>query len=359
MTKIPSRSETIREFTAAGGDIAAVLPIHYPRALFRAFNLLPVEVWGPPKADRSQGSAHIQNYVCSIVHQSLSFIKQGGLDTVKCICVPHTCDSLQGLGSLLIDFVPESQAILTIYLPRAQRQSDHEFLANEFRKLSGKLSDLTGIPLDESQLMQQILQEESANKILDELYQNKYRLELNDSEFYTLIRSQEFLPAEKFSSIAKEILAKPGRHKSAKYPLILSGIVPEPMALFQILNDLDAEIVEDDFACCGRRRYKHGVSEDPFTRMAESILSSPADSTRGHSIKERADILIKKVKDTKAKGVLFYDINFCEPELFDLPILKKTLKEEGIPSLALLTDISDPVNHQMQTRMEAFLELLD
>ena len=144
-----------------------------------------------------------------------------------------------------------------------------------------------------------------------------------------------------------------------KYPLIISGIVPEPMELFQILNDLNADIADDDLACCGRRLYKPGTSDDPFLRMAESILSSPPDSTRGHSIQDRLDSLIKKVKNGGAKGILFYDINFCEPELFDLPILKKALKKEGIPSLTLMTDISDPVNHQMRTRIEAFLELID
>ncbi|HEY77039.1 MAG TPA: 2-hydroxyacyl-CoA dehydratase, partial [Thermoflexia bacterium] len=99
---IPSRTETIRKFKEAGGKVAAVLPIHYPRSLLRAFGLLPVEVWGPPRVDISHAAAHLQPYVCSIALNALSFLLIGGLDVVDCIIVPHACDALQGLGSLLL-----------------------------------------------------------------------------------------------------------------------------------------------------------------------------------------------------------------------------------------------------------------
>ncbi len=69
---IPHRIETIRAHKARGGRVAAVLPIHYPRALLRAFDILPVEVWGPPPVDATRGSAHLQPYVCSIVRNALA-----------------------------------------------------------------------------------------------------------------------------------------------------------------------------------------------------------------------------------------------------------------------------------------------
>ncbi len=53
--EIPSRGEVIASHREAGGKVAAVLPVHNPRALLRAFNLLPVEVWGPPGMDTTAG----------------------------------------------------------------------------------------------------------------------------------------------------------------------------------------------------------------------------------------------------------------------------------------------------------------
>jgi hypothetical protein len=41
---IPQRKKVINEIKKQGGLVAAVLPIHYPRALLRAFDIYPVEV---------------------------------------------------------------------------------------------------------------------------------------------------------------------------------------------------------------------------------------------------------------------------------------------------------------------------
>ncbi|MEA3332494.1 MAG: 2-hydroxyacyl-CoA dehydratase family protein, partial [Pseudomonadota bacterium] len=109
---IPPRKEVIEDIKNRGEWVAAVLPIHYSRALLRSFSIYPVEVWGPPKVDVSLGGAHLQPYVCSIVHNALSFLKMGGLNAADLIMIPHTCDSLQGLTSVLIDLIKPEQAIV-------------------------------------------------------------------------------------------------------------------------------------------------------------------------------------------------------------------------------------------------------
>ena len=119
---IPERLDAIKEHQQRGGSIAAVFPIHYSRALLRAFDLLPVEVWGPSGLGGAHGAAHLQPYVCSIVHNAISFLETGGLEAAEVLIVPHACDSLQGLGSILIDFVQPKQPVLPLYLPRGRRR---------------------------------------------------------------------------------------------------------------------------------------------------------------------------------------------------------------------------------------------
>ena len=93
--------------------------------------------------------------------------------------------------------------------------------------------------------------------------------------------------------------------------------------------------------------------------MAERILNAPPDPTRGNPISERCDYLQQLVKNTDAKGVVFYDIKFCEPELFDLPDLRRALQEASIPSIAIEVDINDRLSHQVITRLESFLEMIE
>jgi benzoyl-CoA reductase/2-hydroxyglutaryl-CoA dehydratase subunit BcrC/BadD/HgdB len=165
LNAVPRRSEIVRTQRERGGRIAAVLPIHYPRALLRAFDILPVEVWGPPGVDVSYGAIHLQPYVCSIVRNALSFLQTGGLDVSDLIIVPHACDSLQGLGSILIDFVRPKQPIIPLYLPRGKRASDIEFLADEIRSLYRRLEEIVHRSPTDTELMESIQREEAADEL--------------------------------------------------------------------------------------------------------------------------------------------------------------------------------------------------
>ncbi len=355
---IPSRTGTIRVWKETGRGIAAVLPIHYPRALLRAFGLLPVEVWGPPQVNAAYSAAHLQPYVCSIVGNALSFLHSGGLDVADVIVVPHACDSLQGLGSILLDFVRPRQPVFPFYLPRGRRESDLQFLADECRALYRGLEEVTSRSPSDDELMECIRREEEADALLAELHRRRPSLPLSNRAFYHLVRAREYLPAETFTELARAALELPPADPDDSVPILLSGIVPEPMALLDALSEMNALVVADDLACCGRRLYPPGIADDPFRRMAERILNAPPDCTRGSPIAERLQHLIGMARRTGARGVVFYDVKFCEPELFDLPLLRKGLQEADLPSVAIEVDLNEPLSHQTLTRIEAFLEMV-
>lgn len=355
---IPTRSEVIRAHKSAGGGIAAVFPIHSPRALLRAFGLLPVEVWGPPHVDVSHGAAHLQPYVCSIVRNALSFVLAGGLDVADVLVVPHACDSLQGLGSILIDFVRPRQTVLPFYPPRGTRPSDFDYLTAELRALYTRLQAVTGLTPSGETLRDGITREEDADRVLTLLHDLRRGLGLNSAEFYTLARSREYLPAEVFSAIARQALERPPVPAPSGLPVLLSGIVPEPAGVLQAFDRIGATIVADDFACSGRRLYPPGRDPDPFRRMAEGLLGGPPDPTRGSPIAERLRRLIALSRRSGARGVIFYTLKFCEPELFDLPSLRGGLQRAGLPTTSVEVDLSEGLPEQVQTRLEAFLEMI-
>ncbi len=356
---IPRRSEIIRVHKEHSGRVAAVLPIHYPRALLRAFDILPVEVWGPPRVDATRGTAHLQPYVCSVVRNALSFLLAGGLDVADLIVVPHACDSLQGLGSILLDFIRPRQPVLTLYLPRGRRDSDVRFLADEFRSLYRRLEEIAGCTPSQAELFDCIRREEEADGLLGELHRRRRNLRLSSLAFYRLLRTREYLPAESFSELARKALTQVVAESNTEgVPIILSGIVPEPMSVFEAIGEMGGVVVADDLACCGRRIYPSGSSQEAFIRMAESILLAPPDPTRGSPIQDRLVHLLRLVETSGARGVVFYDVKFCEPELFDLPALRQELRAAGVPSAAIEVDLNDLLSQQVLTRLGAFLEMI-
>ncbi len=355
---LPRRRDVAHAHRARGGRVAAVLPIHAPRALLRAFGFLPIEVWGPPNVNASHAAAHLQPYVCSIVGNALSFLLSGGLDVADLVLVPHACDSLQGLGSILIDFVHPRATVLPLYLPRGQRPCDVDFLADELRALAERLQAVSTRTPTSDDLFACIEREAQADDLLARLHEVRARLPWSDPEIYGLLRSREFLPAEEFIPVAEATLRQTGPAPRCGVPVLLSGIVPEPKAVLEALRNVGVVVVGDDLACTGRRLYRRSSDPDPYRRLAESLLSGPPDPTRGSPIRDRLAHLRELAGRSGARGVIFYDVKFCEPELFDLPRLRAGLQAAGIPSIAIEVELNDSQPHQALTRIEAFAEML-
>lgn len=359
---IPRRGEVIAEWKRgrARGLVAAVFPIHYPRELLRAHGFLPVEVWGPPGVDETPAGAHLQAYTCAVVRNGLAFLLAGGLDGVDAMLVPNACDSLQGLGSVLLDFVQPRIPVGTFYPPRSTRPSDTEYLVRELRSLDAFLAKISGVEPTEAELREAIEREAEADELTGKLLAARATLPLADLELYRLLRSREYLPAERYAELASKALAgaERGAGANGRTPILLSGIVPEPMELFSALAEMGATVVADDLACCGRRVYPRGLADDPWKRMAERLQGGPPDPMRGSPIQARILHLRRAIRQSGARGVVFYDVKFCEPEQFDLPLLREALKEGGTPSVALEVDLSGQLPGQTVTRLEAFVEML-
>jgi benzoyl-CoA reductase/2-hydroxyglutaryl-CoA dehydratase subunit BcrC/BadD/HgdB len=364
--QIPTRTDCVARARRRGDRIAGVLPIHYPRALLRAHRLQPVEIWAPPRQDPAAGNAHFQAYACAVVRHGAALLLAGPGRDVDLILVPHTCDALQGLGSVLLDFVSPPQPVVTLYHPRGRRPSDRAFLERELRRLAGRLSEITGLGPSDADLHAAIDVEEEATQRLAWLCGHRTAVALPDRDFYTLVRSREYVPAEDFIALVDTLpsdagAAGPGS-TSGGVPgpvrLMIGGIVPEPMAVFDAINQMGASVVADDLACGSRRLYRRTQGADPYARLAESLMSGPPDPTLGSPIAERADHLVRRMRDAGARGLLVYDVKFCEPELFDVPQLRDHLASQQLPMLHVEFEPAPTISQQTLNRIEAFVEML-
>ncbi len=353
----PSRSEAIAAHVEAGGKIAAVLPVHAPRALLRAFGYLPVEVWGPPGQDTSRGAVRLQAYTCSVVRSGLAFMESGKLDLADVVVVPHACDSLQGLGSVLLDFVRPEQLVAPLYFPRDDGPAGVDFLAAEIRALRSRLEAHTGATVTDDDLNAAIDREQEADGLLAELLAARLHLPWADAPFYRVVRAREYLPAERFAELAREALAARVDAQRPGTRIVLSGMVPEPYSLLEAIENAGAVVAADDLAATGRRCYPRTEGDDPAERLARALLGGPPGATRGSPVHDRAEHLADLAARSGAVGVLFWVVKFCEPDLFYLPQLKAALDARGLRSAVIEFDITDPLPAGAVTRLEAFCEV--
>jgi benzoyl-CoA reductase/2-hydroxyglutaryl-CoA dehydratase subunit BcrC/BadD/HgdB len=358
MLALPTRAEAIARARDQGRRVAAVLPIHYPRALLRAHGFEPIEVWGPPGVDTTLGNRHFQSYACPIVRNAASFLLGPGGDALDVVVVPHTCDALQGLASVLRDFLATKQPVLTLYLPRGRRGSDAAFLVDELRRLGGELARISGVTPSDADLAAAVDAEDAAAAASAALLVVRDRLALSDRELFALLRSRECLPPARFVELAAAAPRGEAPVAAGSVRLMLSGIVPEPMEIFDVLAAAGARVVADDLACGSRRAYPRVDERDPWRRMARALLAAPPEPTLGLGIEDRVDLVRSHAVAARAAGVVVVDPTFCEPELFYLPKLREGLERANIPLLHLEVELGGALPAQLETRLEAFVETL-
>jgi len=343
----------------AGGRVAAVFPIHYPRALLQAHGFLPIEVWGPPGTDVGEADAHLQSYVCDIVRRGLGFVLAGGLRDCDCLLVPHGCDSLQGLGSILLDFHHPGLPVLTFYLARGEGPAALDFTVAELAGLSQALADISGRPLDEQAWNRHLEIEVAAEAALARLWRERRQLELDNAELYRLLRCRNYLAADRFRELLDKVL---DRHRGAapgQKAILLGGIVAEPVGLLEVIDRAGGLVVGDAGCNLGRRLYRAVDDEpDPARRQARRLLGGPPDATRGAAPSRIAEHLLEQAAGSGARALVVTNPKFCEPELFVLPEVTRLLEAAGLRVLVLELELSRDLPAAAANRLEAFLETL-
>ncbi|MBI4772862.1 MAG: 2-hydroxyacyl-CoA dehydratase [Deltaproteobacteria bacterium] len=344
-----------------GRPVIGVFPAQYPKEILWAFGLVPAEIWDP-KLRTTEAGQHLQPYTCSVARLGLELVLQGKCDFVSGFLFPHTCDSIQNLGSMIHDFVRPEVPCHFFYHPKAPYgPHSNTYYMEQLRKLVLELGRFYG-PLDRDNLHSALVSSNRVRKAQLELRElrAKSRLPVSNVEYYRVLRLGEFLLPEDYLRELEVLKLQASDSAKGLKKVVVSGVLPNPEGLLEILDGIGLHIAADDFLSIGRRwsPFLDTSLEDPFESLAKSYFSMPPCSTKGSSVEDRLAHQVELVEVTGAKAVIFWITKFCETELFDVPFLMKELKDRGIEGLSVETELHQSTFGQLVTRLEAFSELL-
>ncbi len=345
-----------------GRKVAAVWPARYPAELLWAHGVCPAEVWDPP-LEPERAPAHLQPFVCAVVQRGLELLLSGGLKAADILLFPHTCDSLQNLATMVRDLGGEARRCLFFYPPKHDRgERAAAYLVAQLKDLSGELTRQAG-PMKEGALDEALALGAARTAALRRLYDLRAGggLAAGNAGFYSAVRACECLwPDDAVRRLEDFARDGEGARPKEEIPLVFSGVLPQPADLAETLDRMGVRVVEDDFLGCGRRFVRGPLpsGDDPWRVLADRMLALPPCSTQAAPLNERAAFVRGLVERSGARGVVILDVKFCEPELFDAPLLARALREDGVPVLTLETEMEPRTPAGMVTRLEAFVETL-
>ncbi len=317
---------------------------------------------------------YLPRNTCALIKSAFGF-KLGRvcpfIESADMVVGENTCDGKKKSYETLAKLTPN---LYVMDLPQMKSAEGKALLAAEYRRFLAAVEELTGVKIDVERLKKGIRIVNDKRRAIHRLNRLRRHDPAPISGLDALLINQVYFyddplrftdAVNKICDELEERVAK-GQGATAKGAprLIVSGC---PMAVpnwkvAHIVESAGAVIVGEE-SCVGERGTRNLVDDSAETLdgLMEAIIERyfAIDCAVFTPNPDRLEHVKEMFAAYDAQGVIHYCLQFCQPYQMEAIPLVQELKDQGIPALRLETDYSQEDAGQLQTRVEAFLEMLN
>ncbi|HJV28073.1 MAG TPA: benzoyl-CoA reductase, bzd-type, subunit N [Aromatoleum sp.] len=358
------RHDYARDWKArTGGQVVATMCTYTPEELLIAAGMLPVRVLGAHEP-QNVTEPHIFGMFCPFCRDSLAQGLLGRFDYADGVTLTQSCIQYRQTFNSWRMHVPTVKWDYYVPMPN-DVQSPHARKAHyeEVQSFRVFLQTLTGRELTDARLREALEIVDENRRLLRELFDLRKQSNPQVTGVEALYASitAQFVDKREHNEQLKKVLAAVktrnlNRPEGIRFMTI--GSENDDVAFMAMVESVGATIVVDD-QCSGTRYFWNASKPeaDVVKAIAERYCDRPACPTKDYPNHTRFDHVLGLAKDYGVQGAIFLQQKFCDPHEGDYPDLKRHLETNGIPTLFLEFDITNPIG-PFRIRIEAFLETL-
>jgi benzoyl-CoA reductase subunit C len=321
---------------AGGGKVIGHFQVYFPEELAHAAGALPLKMRGT-QLDPTQADSHFGSYLCSIIKTSLevSLNKNVKLD----MFVSHPiCDAARNLAAIWGRNHDYPCQIL--YLPQ-NPNSGHsiEYLKDEYTRILETIISVTGKKVTDADITNSINVFNENRELLRDLYDIKRETPwlISAEDAYCLVGLAGILPRKEHNELLRWVLPRikqRSERQQDRIRVVFEGAFCEqpPLDMVRMLGQ-SCYVVDDDFLI-GLRWLTRDVPNtgDPIYNLAESYIERSTYSPVQHDNRKlKEDMLLERVRDSRAEAVIVAAAKMCEPGLEEQVAYTHALDDAGIP----------------------------
>ncbi len=354
---------TVRRWREAGGKVAGHFQVYFPEEIVHAAGMLPFKVRGAP-VEPSKADSHFGSYLCSILKTSLDTVLTGKVE-LDLFVSPPICDAARNLAAIWGRNFKYPCQIL--YLPQnPNSRHSAEYLRGEYDRLRRTVEEVAGRKISEGDLDNSIAVFNENRALMRDLYEIKRETPENVSaeDAYCLVAAGGLIPREEHNELLRAVLPllrERGLKSQDRTRVVFEGAFCEqpPLDLIRMLGRT-CYVVDDDFLI-GLRYITEDVPADgdPLMNLARSYLDRSTYSPVQHDDrKPKEEMLLTRVKRSRADAVIVAAAKMCEPGLEEQVAYTNALDEKGIPYFVSEFEENMTSFDHLEMQVETFLENL-
>ena len=357
------RKAVLRSMKDTGKEAVGCFPIYTPEEIVYAAGYLPVGMWGG-KTEIKYADKYLQGFCCTIMKANMEFGIKGTYNLLKGVLIPCFCDTLKCVCEDWKYAVPNIPLVPIVYPQNRRADGAMDFLIRKFEQVKAELETICGHKISAADLEAAFAVYERYRTVMRKFVEviRDYPLTFGAKTRHLVMKAAHFMDKADYTNIIEDILNQLASVEKETFhglKVVATGLISEPVEILDIFCENDIAIVGDDLS--HQSRAFRALSPDSGTvleKMAGRIAAQKGDTFLYEASKDKGDMLIDMVRETKADGVVLFLMKFCDPEEFDYPILKKQMEAVGIPLLYLEVDQQMESYEQLRTRVQSFAEMI-
>jgi len=359
-----STGASIAEFSVEDNTLPKIgyFCSYTPVELIRAAGFHPVRIKGSEKESSSANEmlcGNICPYIKAVVDQKIS----GNLEDFKGMVFVNSCDGMRRLYDAWIKLDEGKKTFNYILdIPKNTDEAAVYYYANLLKKLKEKLESYFTLKIHHDDINRSISTYNAVRERVQLFLQKYWSGYIGQSgyEIFSLLKKGANVLPEKFQEYLSHVMKqKEDIRDTRDIPrLFVWGSIMENERIMKVVEDAGAKVVAEDL-CNGSRYFdaQINITNDPILSIARRYIKR-APCSRMVNVFERINNVLSIMQEKSIHGAIYHTLKFCDHNLLDYPVIKKTFNEKNIPLLHLNCDYTLSSEGQIKTRVEAFLEQL-
>ncbi len=365
------RIKELMDAKTQGKKVIGLYCVFVPEELIIAVDGISVGLCAGAEFNFEGAEQILPRNLCALIKSAFGF-KLGRvcpyIEACDLVVGENTCDGKKKAYEVLSPYVKD---LYVVDLPQTKSNAGKMLLKEEYLKFIAKLEEISGKKITYENLRKGIDIVNAKRKAVLRLAELRKSNPIPISGLDSLLINQVFFyddPVRFTNSVnalcdelVERIKRGEGVFPEGTVRVIVSGC---PMAVPNwkvpyIVETSGAAIVGEE-SCVGERgtrwltETKGSTVEDLVENITDRYFKIDcAIFTPNHSRLEHIKEMFERYN---AKGLIHYNLQFCQPYIIESGHFETDLKNSNIPTLRLETDYSQEDIGQLKTRVEAFIE---
>lgn len=372
------RAKRAKELKAEDKEIIGYLCIYPVIEMITAAGMVPYRLFGDLREPKTKVEACLPTVVCPYLRSVLDIGLKGRYDFLNGVVMAHVCEVAEKLAHIWKTYIDTKYSFF-IDTPHTVHDAAREHLRDLLNDFKISLEKYTGKTISDETIAEAVKAHNEQRGLVRELFD----LKKPDPPLISGVETVEVLIAimslpvdegnELLSEVLSEVKERGGKGGDDKKRLLLWGSIIDDTALFELIEDIGADVVMDD-TCVGTRPFfpEVQVTKDPLVGLADHYLvdlkcpRTFREAKYGElkkdymgDLESRFGYIKEFVDDWNVDGVILHSLRYCDIHGYEIPGLKDYFEHVGIKSIYIEPDYTEAALAPLRTRIEAFIETLD